>query len=516
MPGMVNTSFILDMQPKLYRWSASDKGKTFSDLFNLICDRRTLIEAWIRLSRNRGSQTPGTDGMTRRRIEEQVGGVGRFLDEVHDELKSGNYRPEPVRQRLIPKTGKPGQFRPLGIPTLKDRLVQMAMKFVLEPIFEADFYPNSYGFRRGRSTHDALAAVQKQLHPTTHGPSLTHYVIEGDIKGCFDAINHHLLMEEVKRRIQDRKVLLLIRAFLKAGIMIEGSLEHSATGTPQGGVLSPLLANIFLHRLDERYDRWMPRPRENPTNAVGRRRFDRRHGKSTFYMVRYADDFVLLVVGSRQQAEAEREALAQFLWDEMRLELSAEKTLITRPEEGFIFLGYRVVRTRSYRNGNWVGNLRIPKEKVKALRREIKKRTSRATLAMPFKDLIWSLNPLISGWRNYFQYATGASDEFQSLDNWLWHRIDRWLQKKHRKTGARKLRAKFRAGSHPPMRNRWRDGKAISKQFLDGGTRRYRNRGVRIPNGWNENELGEDPAMQGAPQFWRAHHALETMQPTGG
>ena len=203
MSGIVNTSFILDMQLKLYQWSASDKDRTFSDLFNLTCDRRTLIEAWIRLSRNRGSQTPGTDGMTRRRIEEQVGGVGRFVDEVHSEICSGLYQPEPVRQRLIPKPGRPRQFRPLGIPTLKDRLVQMALKFVLEPIFEADFYPNSYGFRRGRSTHDALAAVQRQLHPTNHGPSLTHYVIEGDIKGCFNAINHHLLMEEVKRRVRE-------------------------------------------------------------------------------------------------------------------------------------------------------------------------------------------------------------------------------------------------------------------------------------------------------------------------
>ncbi len=515
MPGMVNTSFILDMQQKLYRWSASEKGKSFSDLFNLVCDRRTLFEAWVKLSQNKGSQTPGTDGVTRRKIEEQAGGVGCFLDEVHLELRTGVYRPEPVRQRLIPKPGRPGQFRPLGIPTLKDRLVQMALKYVLEPIFEADFYPNSFGFRRGRSTHDALAAVQKQLHPTIHGPSLTHYVIEGDIKGCFDAINHHLLMEEVKRRVRDRKVLLLIRSFLKAGIMVEGSFEHAATGTPQGGVLSPLLANIFLHRLDERYDRWMPRPREKPTNSAGRRKKDRQHGRPTFYMVRYADDFVLLVVGSRRQAEDERERLAEFLWREMRLELSPEKTLITRPEEGFIFLGYRVVRTKSLRNGNMVGNLRIPKEKLIALRREIKRRTSRATLVMPLKDLIISLNPLITGWRTYFQYATYAYKEFHYMDNWLWHRIDRWLRKKHRKTGARKLRARYRAGQHPPLRGRWRDGTAISRQFSDGGTRRYRNRGIMIDNGWNSEEMG-DKSMDVPSSFWPAYRALKTMQTTRG
>lgn len=511
MPGTVNTGFILDMQRKLYRWSVSEKSKTYSDLFNLICDRRTLTEAWTRLARNRGSQTPGTDGMTRRRIEERADGVAQFLNEVREELRSGRYRPEPVRQRLIPKSGKPGQFRPLGIPTLKDRLVQMALKFVLEPIFEADFYPNSYGFRRGRNTHDALATVQRQLYPTNHGPSLATYVIEGDIRGCFDAIDHHRLMEQVKRRIRDRKVLLLIRAFLKAGIMVEGSLAHPATGTPQGGVLSPLLANIFLHKLDERYDRWMPRPHEKPTNSVSRRRTDRRLGKPTFYMVRYADDFVLLVVGTLAQAEAEREALAQFLRDDMRLELSAEKTLITRPEDGFDFLGYRVVRTKSLRNGNMVGNLLIPKDKLKALRREIKQRTSRATLVLPLKDLIWSLNPLITGWRNYYQYATWACRDFHSLDNWLWHRIDRWLRKKHRKTGARQLRAHYRAGRTPALRGRWRDGKAISRQFSDGGTRRYRNRGIRISNGWNAEELG-DPAMAGPASFWPAYRALKTIR----
>lgn len=360
MPGMVNTSFALDMQMKLYRWSASDEVKAFSDLFNLVCDRRMLIAAWARLAPNKGSNTPGTDGMTRRKIQEQAGGVSRFLEEVHIELRTGTYRPESVRQRLIPKAGKPGQFRPLGIPTLKDRLVQMALKLVLEPIFEADFYPNSFGFRRGRNTHDAMAAGLAQLTPNRYGPSLTSYVIEGDIKGCFDAINHHLLMEAVKRRIRDRKVLVLIRSFLKAGIMIEGTVRNPGAGTPQGGVLSPLLANIFLHQLDERYGRWTPRPREDTRNAGNRRLRDRRQGKPTFYMVRYADDFILLTVGTKAQAEAEREALAQFLWTEMRLELSAEKTLITRPEDGFVFLGYRMLRDKSRRTGKMVGKTRIP------------------------------------------------------------------------------------------------------------------------------------------------------------
>lgn len=166
----VNTEFILDMQRKLYRWSAANPDKRFADLFNIVCDRGTLLHAWQRLARNRGSNASGSVRVTRKKVEEQPSGVARFLEEIQQSLRRGTYQPEPVRQQLIPKPGKAGQFRPLGIPTLKDRLVQMALKLVLEPIFEADFFPTSYGFRPGRSTHDALARVRHKLNPTSAGP----------------------------------------------------------------------------------------------------------------------------------------------------------------------------------------------------------------------------------------------------------------------------------------------------------------------------------------------------------
>ncbi len=312
MPDVVNTSFVLDMQRKLYRWSSSDPDKVFADLFNLVCDRRILNDAWQRLIRNRGSQTPGTDGVTRRAVEERPGGAEVFLKEIHEELRTGTYMPQPVRQRLIPKPGRPGKFRPLGIPTLKDRLVQMALKLILEPIFEADFYPTSYGFRKGRSTHDALAKIQRSLHPTRRGPSVYAHVIEGDIKGCFDAIDHHVMMERVRLRVSDRKVLRLILAFLKAGVMIEGTVRHPVTGSPQGGIISPMLSNIYLTALDERYGRWSMRPRERPQNAADRRFYDRRRGRPIFYMVRYADDFVVLVAGTVRR---------QGFWRQRRLNL---------------------------------------------------------------------------------------------------------------------------------------------------------------------------------------------------
>jgi group II intron reverse transcriptase/maturase len=251
--------------------------------------------------------------MTRLTVEQRPSGAAAFLEEIREPLRNGTYCPEPVRQRLIPKPGKPGQFQPLGIPTLIDRLVQMALKLILEPIFEADFYPTSYGFRKGRSTHNALVSIQKVLHPTRRGPSVYRYVIEGDIKGCFDAIDHHVMMEGVRRRISDRKVLKLIFAFLKAGVMIEGTVRHPVTGSPQGGIISPMLSNIYLTAIDERYGRWSMRPREPSINAAARRARDRKQGKTAFYMVRYADDFVVPVDGTREQAEAEKLALAEFL-----------------------------------------------------------------------------------------------------------------------------------------------------------------------------------------------------------
>jgi len=505
MSSAVNTAFVLDMQRKLYRWSSADPERKFADLFNLVCDRRTLNAAWRRLSKNRGSQTPGTDGVTRSRVSERPGGVEGFLEEIREELRTGAYCPQPVRQRLIPKPGKPGQVRALGIPTLKDRLVQMALKLILEPIFEADFYPASYGFRKGRSTHDALANIQKQLHPTRHGPSVYQYVIEGDIKGCFDNVDHHLLMNRLRKRISDRKTLALVLAFLKAGVMIDGTVRNPVAGTPQGGIISPLLANIYLAAIDERYGRWSVRPRERPQNAADRRHYDRHRGRPVFFAVRYADDFVVLVAGTREQAEAEKHALASFLKEELRMELSIEKTKITEVREGFDFLGYRVVQAKARRNGRLVGKLFIPKGKLKDLRRTIKAMVRETPTGKSLAYLINKLNPIITGWRNYYRYATWACRDFASLDWWLRERIKRWVRKKHRKASWRELQRRF-LGQTRGDRWRWRDGAAQMRFFWEGGTSRFPNRGTRIPNGWNADP--DEWFQSGATQFWAALNTL--------
>lgn len=506
MPDTVNTGFILDMQRKLYRWSDADSNKAFADVFNLVTDRRTLEYAWQKLSRNKGSQTPGTDSVTRQTVEQQKGGVAQFLSDIQGELKTGAFKPQPVRQRLIPKAGKPGQFRPLGIPTLKDRLVQMALKLVLEPIFEADFYPTSFGFRRGRSTHDEIAMIQRQINPNAHGDSRFAFVIEGDIKGCFDNIDHHLLMVRVRRRIEDHKVLRLVLAFVKAGIMTEGSVRHPVAGTPQGGIISPMLANVFLTGIDERYRRWTPAPRIPPKRAVAARNRDQRKGKPTFYIVRYADDFVVLTTGDRHEAEAEREALALFLRQELRLELSPEKTLVTAAEDGFHFLGFRLNKDRT-KARRMVCKLHIPRDKLRTLVRKIKILTDRSTTGGPVRKIIRELNPLITGWRNYYRYVMGASREFKKLDWWLWWRIFRWMRKKHPKTPPRVIADRFLTKRRGKSR-RWTAEGAILRSFTDGGTGPYPFRGIRITNGW---DATPDKWFRPVPgNFWETMNLLWT------
>lgn len=505
MPDTVNTGFILDMQRKLYRWSDADPTRVFADLFNLVTDRRTLEHAWQRLSRNKGSNTPGTDGVTRHSVEQQQGGVARFIDDIRQELRTGTFKPEPVRQRLIPKAGRPGQFRPLGIPTLKDRLVQMALKFVLEPIFEADFYPTSYGFRRGRNSHDAIAMIQRQLNPVSHGNSRFAFAIEGDIKGCFNNIDHHLLMERVRRRIGDRKVLHLVLAFIKAGVMVEGSVRHPVAGTPQGGIISPLLANVFLTSIDERYRRWTPAPRIPLRRATYARIRDYGLGKPTFYIVRYADDFVVLSTGDRGEVEAERSALAQFLREELHLELSAEKTLITAVEDGFSFLGYRLQKRRNIR-GHMACKTYVPRDKLRNLRRKIKGMTDASTTWKPLGRIIHELNPLITGWRNFYRHVGSAYQEFKKLDWWLWWRMFGWLRKKYPKTSSRVLALRHLTKG---IARRWMDGAIKLRKFTDGGVGPYLYRGTHITNGWNASP-GE--RFRSAPaDYWEIMDTLWAM-----
>jgi len=223
---------VLGWQTKLHRWAGEDEKTRFGDLFNLVCDPATLLVAWERVRRNRGSRTAGVDGITRERIERQ--GVQRFLDELRQSLRERTYTPLPVRERAIPKRGS-GKLRTLGIPALADRVVQMALVLMLEPIFEADFTPTSYGFRRGRRAQDAIEEVRHLINP----PACYEWVIEGDVENCFGSIHQGLLLAELRRRVTDKRVLGLVRQFLAAGIMSDqGSLTATPSGTPQGAILT--------------------------------------------------------------------------------------------------------------------------------------------------------------------------------------------------------------------------------------------------------------------------------------
>ncbi len=228
---------VLGWQSKLHRWTVEDERKRFGDLFNLLCDPATLTVAWERVKRNRGSKTAGVDGETRKRIEQA--GVEKVLGELRQSLRDGSYAPLPVRERTIPKRGS-GKVRRLGIPALRDRIVQMAAKLVLEPIL-ADFCPTSYGFRPKRRAQDAIGEARQFIN---HG---YEWVIEGDVEDCFGSIHQGLLMEQVRSRVTDKRVLALIRKFLAAGVMSElGTVTATPSGTPQGAILSPVLANVAL------------------------------------------------------------------------------------------------------------------------------------------------------------------------------------------------------------------------------------------------------------------------------
>src|SRR5215468_7089511 len=238
-------SRVAGMQAKLHRWAAADPGRRFDDLFNFVHDPATLLVAFDRVAGNQGANTPGVDGITAAWVEEQVGVPG-FLDDLRAALKDGSFRPLPVRERLIPKPGGSGKLRKLGIPRIADRVVQAALKLVLEPIFEADFLPCSYGFRPRRRAQDAIAEIH---HFGTRG---YRWVLDADIEAAFDNCSHSAVMDRMRARVKNKRVLALVKAFLKAGMLTElGEYQDTWTGTPQGGILSPLIFNVAMTVLDE-------------------------------------------------------------------------------------------------------------------------------------------------------------------------------------------------------------------------------------------------------------------------
>jgi RNA-directed DNA polymerase len=319
------------------------------------------------------------------------------------------------------------------VPALRDRIVQTATKLVLEPIFEADFCPTSYGFRPGRRAQDAIEETRRFINP----PSRYEWVIEGDIENCFGAIHHGLLMEQVRRRVTDKRVLALIRKFLTAGVMSQlGTVSATPSGTPQGAILSPLLANVALSVLDRRF--------ENAWRALGvrsQRSWHRARGRATYRLIRYADDFLVMVAGTRAQAEAIKEQTAAFMAEQMRLTLSPEKTAITHVDAGFDFLGFRIKRVP--RPGRAPVAVTFPSDRALGdIKHLIKMLTNSSTVNLSLDELICALNPVLRGWTNYHRH-NAASRCFGYLSHYLWWRVVRWLRRKHPRLTWKQIKRRY-------------------------------------------------------------------------
>jgi RNA-directed DNA polymerase len=461
-------AWVLRMQTKLHQWATDAPQRRFDDLYNLVHHPCTLEVAWDRVRANRGARSAGVDGVRPRAIGAEA---TRWLAELRSDLKAQRFRPDPVRERQIPKPGT-HKVRRLGIPTARDRVVQAALKLVLEPIFEADFQPCSYGFRPKRRAQDAIAEIHF-LASRSYA-----WVCEADIEACFDEISHSALLQRVRGRIGDKRIVSLLKAFLKAGILSEeGINRESITGTPQGGILSPLLANIALGVLDEHFTaRWQ---------ALGpdwRRKAIRKRGGATVRLVRYADDFVILVAGTRAHADAVQTEAAAALAP-MGLRLSVTKTRVCHIDEGFDFLGFHIQRRRK-RGTSRQAIYTYPSAKaLLAIKRRVRSLTRRE-LHRTLAHLLRRLNPALRGWCTYFQHGV-SKRTFSYVDDFAFWRVIGWLRKRHAGLPWKTLRRRYLPGWQPTERGEtmFRPTKVTVS--------RYRYRGRAIPTPWTTTAASE-------------------------
>ena len=392
---------VRQLQRKLYQSAKLSSKRKFHALYDKLYRKDVLLEAWKRVKENGGSG--GIDGKSIEDIEAY--GVEKLLTEIETELRNGGYRPQPVRRAYIEKGN--GKLRPLGIPVIKDRIIQMAAKLVMEPIFEANFKDVSYGFRPKRSARQALEAVREACNKRGW------WVVDVDIQSYFDNINHEKLMMLVSMRVNDRRMLKLIRQWLKAGVMTEEGYTRTDIGSPQGGVISPLLANIYLNYLDTR---WV------------------KEGSHLGTLVRYADDIVVICRTMKEANHAIR--FIKAVMERLELQLNPEKTRLVsmwEGKDGFDFLGMHHKRVTGFtREGTrYYTTYQFPTSKaMKKMRSKVKEVIGkRSALLRSLRELVKELNPILRGWRNYYGLKTAW--KWLAKVNWYIHkRFTIWYNKK--------------------------------------------------------------------------------------
>ena len=392
------------LQRVLYRSAKQDRTRRFHALFDKLVRSDVMWRAWVDVATNQGA--PGVDGVTITSITD--GGtesVRAFLDELAGRLRSGSYRPKPLRRVHIPKPGKLGETRPLGIPTVGDRVVMAAAKIVLEPIFEADFLPVSFGFRPKRSAQQALEVVRQTANENRQ------WVLDADIKACFDNIDHGALMALVERRVVDRQMLKLLRSWLRAGVFEGGVVSETEAGTPQGSPVSPLLANIALHTLDVEW---------------------KRAGRRLGVLVRFCDDFVV-ICPTKERAEAARDQAATIL-EPLGLQLHPDKTRIAdlrHGAEGFDFLGFHHRMVASWKKPGrfWLHKWPSPRA-MASIRAKVRERTVPSRAGWDLASVSDDLNPVLRGWGAYFRQGNSTA-KFGAIDWYVHERMARLASRKH-------------------------------------------------------------------------------------
>jgi group II intron reverse transcriptase/maturase len=398
------------LQSKLSRAAKQSLDRRFGALYDKIYRRDVLKEAWKRVRANKGA--PGVDEQDFEWIEQELG-IRSFLEEIRRELKSQRYRPKPVKRCWIDKPGKP-EKRPLGIPVIRDRVTQMACKLVIEPIFETNFLACSYGYRPKRSAKMAILTIQRAI---SHARQTV--IVDCDIRGFFDNVDHRILLNLVRRRISDPRVLKLIGGWLKAGVMEDGTYTPpDVIGTPQGGVISPLLANVYLHSLDKMF-------KESDLSGT---------------WVRYADDIVIAAWGGGQHI---LKRLRQML-GRLKLELSEEKTRVVKAEDGFDFLGVHFKLCPVTSPGKKLEQVcRVwPSDRsMKRIREKIRTKIGRR-YSKSLEEMIEELNPVLRGWHNYHKAVDPYPRRILNLNRYVWDRLRIFLRRKHNDDtrGCRRLR----------------------------------------------------------------------------